>query len=115
MITHTHTHKRRNFRKIRKKKQKLLPCSLLTPTQHKKKNLRPIIPKPDANPKKEPKTKFTNPGHHSQHNSLSLQLKKQNTILTNRSSPKPLPFIFNQHQPNSPITPISTKPNQHNR
>jgi hypothetical protein len=36
------------------------------------KNPRPIIPKPDANPKKEPKTKFTNSGHHSQHNSLSL-------------------------------------------
>jgi hypothetical protein len=44
-----------------------------------------------------------------------LQLKKQNTILTNRSSPKPLPFIFNQHQHNSPITLISTKPYQHNR
>jgi hypothetical protein len=67
----THTHKKRNFRKIRKKKQKLFPCSLLTPTQQKK-NPRPIIPKPDANPKKEPKTKFTNSGHHSQHNSLSL-------------------------------------------
>jgi hypothetical protein len=114
VITHTHT-KGGILERSGKKNKNYSHVLSLHPHNTKKKNLRPIIPKPDANPKKEPKTKFTNPGHHSQHNSLSLQLKKQNTILTNRSSPKPLPFIFNQHQPNSPITPISTKPNQHNR